>query len=471
MPDSSTLAANLESEDKTLRPGTSPRFTSRLKKVASGRALELLGVFLVRGLGAVSLFILYFVAARRMSQTEAGMFFLGLTWSTVLAPIALFGMHTIALRELSARSDESQQGEIRYLLGQTLVRGAVLALGPALLLYFLAPWLATSVFQKPSLDRVLQFSAIAGFAGSLSTLMSGQLQGLRRFSQSLMILSIATPLMASALLTWRADGLDAAGASALYAQASWMTAALGGFAIWLQCPSGTSTQVTIDRLASSCFSLWIINTMIMAVNWSGQLIAGAYLPASDVALLAVSQRTANLVNFILIGVNFVVTPRFSAFWANHNLEGIRRLALDSTRAMSLIAIPLVIAIACMPGQIMSWFGKDFAGGGTLLLILSVGQLFNVMTGSVNALLNMCGFDRDLRNIVILSGSLTIGLSWLFTRLFGASGCALAITIALVVQNGLAVHMVKKRLGFSMFEALFPARRTIQESSLSHEPNT
>ncbi|MCA9151348.1 MAG: hypothetical protein KDA92_18680, partial [Planctomycetales bacterium] len=415
--------------------------------------------------GAISLFVLYFVAARRMTPDDAGVYFLGLTFSTVLAPVSLFGLHTVALREISARSQTDQGGELRYLIGYMLKRGALLALVPATALFLGAGPLAQQVFHEPALERVLKFAAIASYAGAVGAMLSSVLQGLRCFSQSIIVLTIATPAVTAIMLALT-SAADASTAAYLTALAAWVTVAVGSLAVLAQVSFQPSVVVTVPRLFESCSSLWLINVMIMAVNWSGQLIAGMHLESSDVALLAVSQRTANLVNFILIGVNFVVTPRFSAQWAKGDLTGIRSLAIQSTRSMAWIAVPIATLIALAPHRIMGFFGSEFAQGGLLLLILAAGQLFNVMTGSVNALLNMCGFDRELRNIVIVSGSLTVLLSWVLTNVWGATGCAVAITTALIVQNALAVRVVKLRLGFSMFEAILPTARIDRQQALA-----
>ena len=192
--------------------------------------------------------------------------------------------------------------------------------------------------------------------------------------------------------------------------------------------------------------------MILVVNWSGQLVAGMFADAADVAIFSVAQRTANLVNFILIGVNFVVTPRFAKLWSANDLESLRELAIKSTAWMTLVAVPLLVAIAVVPSHIMGLFGSEFRSGGILLTILAVGQAFNVMTGSVNALLNMCGFESDLRNIVVVSGMLAIALAVVMTMTWGVLGTSLAVAFTLVFQNTLAVAVVKRRLGFSMFSA-------------------
>ena len=102
-----------------------------------------------------------------------------------------------------------------------------------------------------------------------------------------------------------------------------------------------------------------------------------------------------------------------------------------------------------PNQIMGIFGKQFINGSNLLQILSVGQFINVATGAVSYLLMMSGFEKDLRNIVVLSGILSLCVTFSLTKFYGIVGAAYATTCTVLLQNLLAVGMVKKRLGFNM----------------------
>jgi O-antigen/teichoic acid export membrane protein len=131
--------------------------------------------------------------------------------------------------------------------------------------------------------------------------------------------------------------------------------------------------------------------------------------------------------------------------------------------MCCAAVPVAAGIALFPRQIMSAFGAEFSDGAMLLVILSLGQLVNVISGSVNALLSMCGFESDLRNILLTSGGFAILLSVVLTRTYGVQGTAIATAVALVVQNIYAVWIVKKRLGFSMFSAISELRRTARQA--------
>ena len=70
-------------------------------------------------------------------------------------------------------------------------------------------------------------------------------------------------------------------------------------------------------------------------------------------------------------------------------------------------VAIVIAMVLFSGVIMRFFGAGFESGAGLLVIIAVGQLINVATGSVSFLLNMTGHERDMRNVTMLSGPVTI----------------------------------------------------------------
>ena len=188
--------------------------------------------------------------------------------------------------------------------------------------------------------------------------------------------------------------------------------------------------------------------MSQLTQWSGQFIAGVYVPSEEVAQLAVAQRTAMLTSFILMAVNLVVAPRFAALYKQGNMEGLERLALMSVKLMVLFAIPIVAVMMFFPSFLMKLFGEGFAEGGHLLQILAVGQFVNVVTGSVGYLLSMSGHEKDLRNTVLISGPLAIIAAVALTPLWGATGSAIATALAVATQNLVAVFWVRKRLGFN-----------------------
>jgi O-antigen/teichoic acid export membrane protein len=129
------------------------------------------------------------------------------------------------------------------------------------------------------------------------------------------------------------------------------------------------------------------------------------------------------------------------------VRAVRRLAKISTRAMLALALPVVVVMSVFSDFIMSIFGEGFAQAAPLLVIIAVGQLINVSTGSVGFLLNMTGHERDMRNVTLFSGPLTIICAVWFTTSWGVLGAAYATALGLSLQNLGALWMVKRRLGF------------------------
>ena len=119
----------------------------------------------------------------------------------------------------------------------------------------------------------------------------------------------------------------------------------------------------------------------------------------------------------------------------------------------LIAIPIFIFIFVFSEKLLSVFGGEYAESALILRVLIIGQFINLITGSVAFILNMTGHEKDMRNVVIISGSLSLALGFVMIPIFGVLGAAVSTAASLAVQNLIAVYMVKKRLGFNTLNIL------------------
>ena len=83
---------------------------------------------------------------------------------------------------------------------------------------------------------------------------------------------------------------------------------------------------------------------------------------------------------------------------------------------------------------MGLFGTEYSRSALLLVILALGQLVNVMTGSLGYLLSMSGHERDMRTIVLLSGPFAMLAALVLIPLYGVTGVAVATALAVAAQN-------------------------------------
>ncbi|MEH6649446.1 MAG: oligosaccharide flippase family protein [Motiliproteus sp.] len=406
--------------------------------------------FSIRIVGALAGFIFTVVLARVLGIENSGYYFLGLTVISILAAVARFGLDQTVLRYTGTAFSDHNWLQIRDVLKKASVLASVGSLFLSVLLWVLAEWLAESIFQKPAMKSVLQNMAPGIFGLALFTLVSMSLQGTRRVLSSVFTVNIAANIVMIVTLLWL--GTSTANVAAqIYSVACFLAFAVG-LALWWN-GSGNdggseSGFVAWRDIFVSCIPLWVAMLMGQLAQWSGHFIAGAWVDATNLAQLAVAQRTAMLASFVLIAVNLVVAPRFAAMYKKGDVGNIEALAINSVRLMFVSALPIIGVMLLFPEFLMGLFGDEFIGGAYLLQIMALGQLVNVATGSVGFLLTMTGHEKDMRNIMLFSGPFAVFLGLWLIPVFGATGSAVTTAVVLASQNFIAVWYVKKRLGFN-----------------------
>jgi len=113
-----------------------------------------------------------------------------------------------------------------------------------------------------------------------------------------------------------------------------------------------------------------------------------------------------------------------------------------------MATPVLFVMLVFPSLIMVNFGGGYIVSSPLLQVMVVGQFVNVATGSVGYLLTMTNHEKDFRNVVFISGVVSLPLAFILTKEYGALGASYATAFSISIQSLLAAYMVKIRLGFN-----------------------
>lgn len=399
---------------------------------------------------AIITFVLTLILSRSLGASESGYVFLALSLLAVLSMVCRLGLDNVILRLVGAEGlSDAAQSKL-----QTGLLWSVCASLPfALIVAVSSDYIATIIFNKPEFSNTLRWAILALPVMVVFMLLAMGFVGLHEIVRGTLFQNLGLSGLFVALLIvlniWNSEGLSAEIAVQCHLVASLLIGGLAVF-LWKRKPGAHFSRKVrfIDwALWSSSSNLWVASIMSLAVTWSGILIAGAYLPAAELAYLSAAQRTAQLISFVLVVVNMVVAPRYARMWVENNIIGIQQLAKWSTRGMILLVFPVAGVMIIFPERIMSVFGEGFEQGALLLLIMALGQLINVITGSVGYLLQMSGHERDFRRVTLFAGPLTIVCAVLFTWQWGVVGAATATALGLSVQNIGALWMVRKRLGF------------------------
>jgi O-antigen/teichoic acid export membrane protein len=121
-----------------------------------------------------------------------------------------------------------------------------------------------------------------------------------------------------------------------------------------------------------------------------------------------------------------------------------------TKGLSLVAISSVILFIVLGKWLLGFWGVEFQDAYWVLLVLSIGQFFNIATGCSGLLLVMCGFEK-LHGIISLTTTvLNLLLNYLFIINYGIVGAAIATAISIIFENIMKVLLVKKKIGITIF---------------------
>ena len=425
--------------------------------------------FALKIVGAGLAFALNVLLAHVLGAEGAGLYFLAFTAVTVASVFGRMGLDNAVLRFVAAAASERDWPAVKGVYQKGVWLTTLASLGTTGLLWFLAPWLADTVFDSPALARPIAFMALAIVPLSLAKLQAEMLRGLKRILYATFVQPVGGVLFPALIcvgILVLAPSLGLIGATIGYALAAAVTF-LVGLVLWRRAtPELNNMQgaFPMRTLLKSGMPLFWSSSINLLMNWTGTVVLGIYAASADVGIFNVASRTAALTGFVLVAVNSIAAPKFAAFFQAGDRVGLERMAQRSTWMMVAFAAPALLLFIAFPGWIMRVFGAEFASGAPVLTVLAVGQFINVATGSVQYLLMMTGNERAVRNCVAVSAFANVALNLLMVPMWGIMGAAIATAVSMATLNLLAWSLVRGKLGVDLIGLPWTALRPSAISS-------
>lgn len=257
-------------------------------------------------------------------------------------------------------------------------------------------------------------------------------------------------LLAASAILMLANGATLHSTLLLHALSA-LAAAVIGWAIWSRVslsakwPAGRLKPSSRERLTSvvvlaSVTGLQLLNAQI------DLLVIGAFRAPAEAGIYRVAVQLASLVVFGLFVYNQVLHPVFSRLWADGHLDELQDLVTKSARIILALGAICSVGLLLIARPILPvLFGSDFAAAYAPMTILTVGQFTNVIFGSVGALLNMTGHERDTVKGMALALVVNTCGSLLLVPALGEIGAAISSAASYAVWNISLWIAVRRRL--------------------------
>ena len=440
-------SAGLQVHDEATPPDTEG-FRREVGGLARGGLLNL-GSSVASQLALLALTI---VLARILGRDAAGVYFQAFAFLALLSLLSLAGFRGALTRFVAmhmANDDVPRMvGAVRLALCISIPASAALAGG----LYAAAPWLARSAFHEPRLEVALRLAAAALPAVSLQEAALSATQGFRTMKPFALVGLLLEPLLRLALSgTLLAAGFGLRGTLIALVASSWVGAAAS--VTWLHRLVGRARAgctapgpaVVVDAGPFLRYSMvaWVASLASTGLIWADTIILGLTVTSGVVGVYNSSARLVTLAVFVLNPINAAFAPRIANLIARGELGLLREIYTVATNWIVRLSLPAFAVLMVLPGPLLGlFFGRAYASGATVVVILALGQLFNAATGPCGMVINMSGRNRLnlLDNLMVLA--LNIGLNLVLIPLWGINGAALAWAVSLGAVNLLRVLQVR-----------------------------
>lgn len=380
------------------------------------------------------------VLARLVGASGVGDYNLIVSYLNVGATIACLGLNTMVLRiygEYNADSDYARHIKFFYFyLRKIIASSAILSIICTIIIYF-----GLFHFEFKLATTAILVLLVPFFAINLVNIEA--LRGLNMLNQSEFYRSLFRPLVIlfSLAIVYIQDAqiemLSLIFISVLFSffLTSFKIKNIFSFNLkeFLKKNDNYSINESMPMMITSLSSILLIALPVFYL----EMINGS----EEVGLFSVALKISQFVSLTLVVINTVSAPKFAYLYSQGQKEKLQEYVKVVVRIISTVAFIIAITIFYYNRNLLAYLGDDFSTATPFILVLTVGQLVNSLTGSSGVLLNMVGGQRFVTKNII------IGVSLLCILLFfspGLMSITLAYTGTTIVINLLNTRVLKKK---------------------------
>jgi len=372
-----------------------------LKDLLKGSAITFVLKMSGMGLG----FILTYLISRRLGPDGVGFYNLMLQVLMVLGMVLGLGMNMAVLRYVGQFDNENDRPKMHNLYRYFVSTVGPLSVVVSVILYFAAGWVTSMIGKEPEYAQGLRWVAIVLPFFTINQISVEFIRGLKKLQISELVRSVLRPLVIilGILLVFQ-DSLSKMDVIYLLVIALVINSLVSRWAIWnsLRKVEKKQSDFNLKELLHTSFPMMITGVSLSLITATPIVFLDMYTTQSDVGVYSVAVRLAGLVSLVLVVVNTISAPKFAQlFWAKKRDE-LQRLINQASGIMFWTALFLCMVLMLGAEFWLGLFGAEFKRGKWVLIPLLLGQLANAATGSVGVMMNMSGYQKKLRNIIVFS---------------------------------------------------------------------
>ncbi|RMA93317.1 flippase [Hydrogenothermus marinus] len=415
-----------------------------LKELLKGSSIA----FVIKVLGLIAGYIFTLIITRGYGAEAMGIFALSFTVLQIASVVGRVGMDTALLRFVAEYSSQGKWDIVKDIYKKAIKLVIPISLILSILVFLLSPYIAEYIFHKPYLFKYFQIVSIGILPFVLLYIHTESIRGLKKIKEYMFLQQAGIFILSSIILGLITFFIyknflhirDISQIPLLVFIFSIIIISITAYFLWIKFIQKRQEQkidkekLSYAKILHVSIPMLFSSSLALIMGWTDTIMLGMFRTEEEVGIYNVALRLATVTSITLMAINTIAAPKFAEFWGKKDIEGLSKVAQQSTKIVFWTSFPILIIFLIFPKQILDIFGEEFKAGALALIVLTIGQFVNAVAGSVGYILDMTGNQKFVQNIIFIGALLNIILNYLLIPIFGILGAAIASAISMIFWN-------------------------------------
>lgn len=408
--------------------------------------------FSIKAVGAALGLVLSIVLARMLGAEGFGIYAFSLSMAAVLGLPVQVGLPTLLLRETAKYELTASWGKLsgifRFANKVVLLLSAIVLAG---IVIFVKSEYGNDA-EITDKQKTLFLAALLVPIIGLSRLRESVLQGAGYFLVSQIPDRIVLPVI---LLSGLVVANYVAGVTPVSAMTLNVFGALAVLLVnhflakkkILNKITGVGREYEVDKWLKSVMPLSMLAGINLINSQIDIIMLGFIGDPVDVANYKVAFSFGALVIFAMSAIEAVLAPTVVRLYGQSQMESLQKVLTRNSQYALIAAIPVSGFFVVFGGWLISvLYGSQYQNAYMVLVVLCGAQIINAGVGSVHAVLNLTGHEKDTLKVAAAAAVINVILNYSLIPAYGALGAAIATGVAIIFINLTLLIVLQKRTG-------------------------
>jgi O-antigen/teichoic acid export membrane protein len=198
--------------------------------------------------------------------------------------------------------------------------------------------------------------------------------------------------------------------------------------------------------------LWFAGIASLGLKYFDSVMIGKFMPLAFLGIYTIAAFIPTVIEAPLVAFEKIASAKISYAWSVDDRNQIKSIYHQSSLYLFLLGSWLFLMINCNTMSLYTFLPDGYEKGRWVVLIISVGTLFNMATGLNAPILFNSDRYRYGAFFLIALAVLVLALQYWLIPIFGLEGAALATALASIVYNSMLMITVWKLFRLQPFDS-------------------